>query len=194
MLSTLLYCKDNKGLHYTVGKVRSNASIEINGEAEPRAPSTGKSCLNTGCSVSVFHKPRLAPPSLHFEGTSGTLKRRNNLRQPIVSGNPSSLVTRFQYWQRRQPQGENAGAEPGCRTPRTSLRRAICNDASSTRTGCGTKRPRGRARRHRRQTGDNFFSSPSPSCLPCRSRALGQSPTGRGANLHAVPCLSTLVR
>ena len=111
MLSTLLYCKDNKGLHYTVRKVRSNVSIEINGEEEPSAQSMGKSFLDTGYSVSVFHKTRLAPPSLHFEGTSGTVKCRNNLRQPIVSGNLSSLVTRFQYWQCRQPRGEDAGAE-----------------------------------------------------------------------------------
>lgn len=114
MLSTLLYCKDNKGLHCTAGKVRSNVSIGINGKSEPRTQSTGKSFLDTGYSISVFHKTRLAPPSLHFEGTSGTLKCRNNLRQPIVSGNPSSLVTPFQYWQCRQPRGEDAGAESGC--------------------------------------------------------------------------------
>jgi len=37
MLSTLPYCKDNQGSHYTVGNVRSNVSIEINGELEPGA-------------------------------------------------------------------------------------------------------------------------------------------------------------
>lgn len=135
-------------------------------QSQEHSPRVRVFFLDTGCSVAVFHKPRLAPPSLHFEGTSGTLECRNNLRQPIVSGNPSSLVTRFQYWQGRRPQGEDAGAEPGCRTPRTSPQRAIGNDASSTRTGCGTERPRGRARRHRRQTGDKCFLLPIPILSP----------------------------
>lgn len=39
MLSALLYCRDNKASHYTVGKVRRNISIGINGEDEPRAQS-----------------------------------------------------------------------------------------------------------------------------------------------------------
>lgn len=162
MLSTLLYCKDNTGSHYTVGKGRSNISIEINGEEEPRAESADKSFLDRGYSVSVVHQTRLAPPSLHFEGTSGTLKCRNNLRQPIVSGNPSSLVTRFQYWQRREPQGEDAGAETGCRTPRTSLRWAV----SSICTGYAAERPYGRAWRHQRQMGDNRLPLPIPPLSP----------------------------
>lgn len=72
-LSALLYCRDNKALHFTVGKVRRNVSSGINGEDEPRAQSAGKSAL----SISASHKTRLAPPSLHFEGASGTLKCRN---------------------------------------------------------------------------------------------------------------------
>lgn len=99
-----------KGLHYTVGKVRRNVSIETEGKEEPRAQSTGKSFPYTGYTTSIFHKTRLAPPSLHFEGMSGTLKCRNNLRQHIVSGNPTLLVIHFHYWQCRQPWGKDIGA------------------------------------------------------------------------------------
>lgn len=74
MLSTVLGYKDNKGSHYTVGKIRSNVSIEINGKEESRAQSTGKSFPDTGYNTSVFHKTRLAPPSLHSEGMSETLE------------------------------------------------------------------------------------------------------------------------
>lgn len=46
--------------------------------------------------------------------------------------------------------------------------------------------------RHRHIKGKwetTVFRSLSSSCLHCRSRLLGQSPTGRGTNLHAMPCL-----
>lgn len=76
MLSTLLYRKDNTGSQYTVGEGRSNISIEVNGEKEPKAESADKSFLDRGYSVSVVHQTRLAPPLLHSEGTSGTLKCR----------------------------------------------------------------------------------------------------------------------
>lgn len=62
MLSTPLYHKDNKGSHYTVGKVRSNISIKINDKEEPRAESTAKSFLHKATALPSFTKAGLLLP------------------------------------------------------------------------------------------------------------------------------------
>lgn len=150
MLSALLYCRDNKALHYTVGKGRRNVSIGINSEDEPRAQSTGKSVLST----STSHKTRLAPPSLHFEGASGTLKCRNKTTT-------SKWKAEFIRNSLPVPVMEKGTAEQSHTHPSHP-----CSDASSSHTGNGTETPQSWAWTHQRQLGHSCPALPITALSP----------------------------
>lgn len=154
MLSAFLYCRDNKALHYTVGKVRRNISIGINGEDEPRAQTTGK-CISASPPPT---KPGSLLPRYILKGHQGLWSAET--RQPTVSGKLSSLGTCFQH--QRWRRGQQSRAEL-LHTPHVPA-------ASSTHTGFGAETPHSWARGHQRQMGEAVL--PFPSLLPCLQAGL----------------------
>lgn len=169
MLSAFLYCRDNKALHYTVGKVRRNVSIGINGEDEPRAQSTGKSISASPPPT----KPGSLLPRFILKGHQGLWSAET--RQPTESGKLSSLGTHFQCQRWRRGWQSRAGL----------LHIPHIPAASSTHTARAQK-PHTAGHGDTKGTWETAVPVlPIPTLSPA-----GQSPTGRGANVHTVPCCS----
>lgn len=120
MLSTLLHCKDNKGLRYTVGKGRNKVSTKMKGEEEPGAQSTGKrKSQEHSPRVRVFSTQAVVSLSCTDAGSLDIGDSEVQKQSKTTDGRwkPEFVSNSHPVLATQPASGRGSRAEPRCRTP-----------------------------------------------------------------------------